>query len=106
MLISFLLFFLGIFLFLKQIFGSKKPKPNPYISAHEKKLRDDEEYNDYLEWCKKNGELPADKNVFYKHSIKGLKDDEDYQTYVRWCKKNGEIPVQKTDFDKNRTNRL
>ena len=60
---------------------------NKYIEDHKKKLKDDNEYNEYLEWCKMKGEIAIEKEGYdeyrmqeylmyrklIKFGIKGLK---------------------------------
>ena len=43
---------------------------NPYIIKHEQKLKDDALYQEYLDWCKSKGELPADKEGFDEYRMK------------------------------------
>lgn len=47
-------------------------QPNYYIGYHELKLKNDRYYEEYLEWCDKNNEIPMDKHTF----IKGVEDKE------------------------------
>jgi len=44
----------------------KKISKNKYISKHEKKIINDKEYNDYLNWCLSKNEIPMDKEIFLK----------------------------------------
>lgn len=72
---SIILISLGVFFFLKYIsFSKKKEEPvvgkNKYIEIHEKKIIDDKEYNEYLEWCKMKGEIAVDKEGFDEHRMK------------------------------------
>lgn len=53
---------------------------NRYIIDHEKKLIDDKEYQEYLEWCKFKGELPADREGFDTYDMK------EYQHYKKLMK--------------------
>ena len=52
----------------------KKTEPivhkNKYIEIHDKKITDDMEYNDYLEWCKMKGEIAVDKEGYDEHRMK------------------------------------
>ena len=48
----------------------KKRKVNPYIETHQKKMVDDKLYEEYLEFCKKNGELPMEKSGFQELRMK------------------------------------
>lgn len=53
---------------------------NKYIIDHEQKLIDDKVYDEYLDWCKFKGEVPAEKNGFDKHRM------EEYQLYKKLIK--------------------
>jgi len=53
---------------------------NRYIIDHEKKLKDDADYEEYLEWCKFKGELPADREGFDEYDMK------EYQHYKKLMK--------------------
>lgn len=53
---------------------------NKYIIDHEKKLKDDADYEEYLEWCKFKGELPADREGFDEYDMK------EYQHYKKLMK--------------------
>lgn len=71
----FILLSLGVFFILKHISLSKKRvesviEKNKYIEIHEKKLADDNEYNEYLEWCKMKGEIAVDKEGYDEHRMK------------------------------------
>ncbi|MEJ5105499.1 hypothetical protein [Chryseobacterium sp. MYb328] len=46
------------------MFRKKKSQVNPYIETHQNKMNDDKIYDDYIEFCKKNGELPMEKIGF------------------------------------------
>ena len=52
----------------------KKTEPvapkNKYIEIHEKKITNDTEYNDYLQWCKMKGEIAVDKEGYDEHRMK------------------------------------
>lgn len=67
------LIILTVFLFSKRN-ASKKTPPishkNKYIEIHEKKIIDDNEYNDYLEWCKMKAEIAVDKEGYDEHRMK------------------------------------
>ena len=68
MFFALLLILFGLTLLIYKLF---KPKtPNKYIAEHEKKIKDDAIYNEYLEWCKIMGENPADKNGFDELQMK------------------------------------
>lgn len=50
-----------------KIFGRRKPVEkhiNPYIYYHSLKIRDDQDYEEYLRFCAKAGEAPMDKQGF------------------------------------------
>ena len=81
MFLAAVLVLVGVFLLLKLFLSKKKPienKPlsegeilkNKYIINHEKKMNDDAEYDEYLEWCKVKGELAADKEGFDEYRMK------------------------------------
>ena len=79
---------LGVFL-LVRLLTKRKPVAsksegetlqNKYIIDHEKKLKNDEEYQEYLDWCKFKGELPAEKEGFDEHQMK------EYQLYKKLMK--------------------
>ena len=53
---------------------------NKYIIDHERKLKNDKEYAEYLDWCKFKGELPAEKEGFDEHQMK------EYQLYKKLMK--------------------
>ena len=85
MLMELILIAIGIYLVAKVVFSKKKdvvsPQPvNQYIARHEEKLKDDEEYQEYLEWCKMKGELAADKVGFDEYRMK------EYQLYKELIK--------------------
>lgn len=72
---SFILFSLGVFFILKSKKRvDKEPEPvaekNKYIEIHEKKILDDKEYDEYLEWCKMKGEIAVDKEGYDEHRMK------------------------------------
>lgn len=78
---------LGVFLLIKNVIRKnierrkeqKREKSegeilqNPYILEHERKIIDDEIYEEYVEWCKFRGELPVDKKGFDEHRTKEWK---------------------------------
>lgn len=79
MTIAVILFVLGVFLLGRLCLRKKKTVQklsegetlgNRYIINHEKKLIDDAEYDEYLEWCKFKGELAVDKDGFDEHRMK------------------------------------
>ncbi len=85
MFLEFILFIFGIYLIAKVVFSKKKAVvskkiENKYIANHEAKLKDDEEYQEYLEWCKMKGELAADKEGFDEYRMK------EYQLYKKLIK--------------------
>ncbi len=52
-----IIFFVGFALF--------KKKPNTYISVHQKKWKQEKEYEDYIKWLDKNGgDLPIKEFKF------------------------------------------
>ncbi|MDO5616788.1 MAG: hypothetical protein Q4G16_11395 [Cruoricaptor ignavus] len=80
----------GVFLILKTFYTLffKKPKPvikpsegeileNKYIINHEKKLKNDAEYYEYLDWCKLKRKSPVDKECFDEYEMK------EYQMYKK-----------------------
>lgn len=73
--VSIILISLGVFFILKYIsLVKKKEEPivekNKYIEIHEKKIIDDKEYNEYLEWCKMKGEIAVEKEGYDEHRMK------------------------------------
>lgn len=85
MFLGFILFIFGIYLLTRVIFGKKKviepsKVENIYIAKHEKKLKDDEAYEEYLEWCKMKGELAEDKEGFDEYRMR------EYQLYKKLIK--------------------
>ncbi|RMZ58963.1 hypothetical protein D1632_15470 [Chryseobacterium nematophagum] len=85
MLTPFILFIIGLYLIAKVVFGKKKevisnPPVNKYITRHEEKLKDDQEYKEYIEWCKIKGELANDKEGFDEYRMK------EYQLYKKLIK--------------------
>jgi len=65
------------------VFRKKKTITEPqnkYIAEHKKKLMDDEEYQEYLEWCEIKGEIPAEKEGFDKHRM------QEYHLYKKLLK--------------------
>lgn len=80
MFLAVFLILLGIFFIIKkEVSKNKKEKTalsegevlqNRYIQNHEQKLKDDAEYEEYLEWCKMKGELAVDKDGFDEHRMK------------------------------------
>lgn len=80
MFLAVFLILLGVFFIIKKgVSKNKKEKTalsegevlqNRYIQNHEKKLKDDAEYEEYLEWCKMKGELAVDKDGFDEHRMK------------------------------------
>lgn len=41
-------------------------KRNAYIEKHKRKIRNDTDYEKYLDWCEKNNQIPMNKEVFIK----------------------------------------
>lgn len=76
MILFFLLLTFCFYLFLNAVFGKKKNNVNPYIDQHQKKMNDDRLYGEYLEFCKKNGELPMEKSGFKELRMKEEKQRE------------------------------
>lgn len=70
MILMFLILCFCFYWFLNAVFGKKKTHPNPYINTHQKKMNDDKLYDEYLEFCKKNGELPMEKYGFRELRMK------------------------------------
>lgn len=73
--LSFILFSLGVFFLLKSLFGKRNDGrtdniKNRYIEIHQKKVLDDNEYNEYVEWCKEKGEIAVDKEGYDEHRMK------------------------------------
>jgi len=42
----------------------RKYPNNDYVKTHQKKIDDDKNYNQYLEWCKDKGQVAMDKKGF------------------------------------------
>ena len=91
MIIAFFLIIIGVFFLFKSAFSKKKPienkilsegetLKNKYIMNHEKKIKDDAEYDEYLEWCKFKGELAVDKEGFNEYRM------HEYQLYKKLLK--------------------
>lgn len=80
MLIGMLLVLFAIYIFTRALVLSKKKKQlrNNYISQQKKKLQND--YNDYLEWCKLKGEPPIEKEGFDEQKM------QEYQMYKKLIK--------------------
>ncbi|MBE4949903.1 hypothetical protein [Chryseobacterium culicis] len=72
----FLILCLCFYWFLKAVSGKKKNTVNPYIDLHQKKMDDDKLYADYIEFCKKNGELPMEKSGYQELRMKEEKQRE------------------------------
>ncbi|MGE8528513.1 hypothetical protein [Chryseobacterium rhizosphaerae] len=66
----FLILCVCFYWFLKAVSGKKKSQINPYIETHQKKMYDDKMYDEYLDFCKKNGELPMEKSGFQELRMK------------------------------------
>lgn len=56
---------------------------NPYILEHEKKMKDDDAYEEYLKWCKKNGELSMSKSGFDNFRVNEWKLNERIKKAMR-----------------------
>lgn len=56
---------------------------NPYILEHEKKMKDDDAYEEYLNWCKKKGELSMSKSGFDNFRINEWKLNERIKKAMR-----------------------
>lgn len=41
-------------------------KRNAYIEKHKRKMKNDTDYEMYLDWCEKHVKTPMDKEVFIK----------------------------------------
>ena len=93
MLVPLILLIVGLYLIAKVVFGKKKDRVvispdsretaqpmNKYIARHEEKLKDDQEYQQYIEWCKMKGELAGDKEGFDEYRMK------EYQLYKKLIK--------------------
>ncbi len=61
--LALILFVCGIAL---MISNRKASKRNPYVEEHQRKMKDDILYKNYLNWCEENGQLPVDKIGFDK----------------------------------------
>jgi hypothetical protein len=44
----------------------KKKIVNPYIQFHKLKIKNDNNYKEYLKWCYSVGEIPMDKYDYIK----------------------------------------
>lgn len=77
--------FIALFLFftIKNALDKRKGKVNPYIEQHQKKMDDDKLYSEYLEFCKKNGELPMEKSGFQELRMKEEKLKEKINNAIR-----------------------
>lgn len=85
MFLGFILIVLSFYLAFKYVFLRKNVThkefstgvtKNRYIIEHEKKMKDDNEYEEYLSWCKKYGELPLSKSGFDAYRINEWKFNE------------------------------
>ncbi len=67
-----MLLFIALFFYIviNNAVERKKRKVNPYIDVHQKKMNDDKMYDEYLEFCKSNGELPMEKSGFQELRMK------------------------------------
>lgn len=59
--------------------GKRQPRINPYIYYHSLKIRDDQDYEEYLRFCAKAGEAPMGKQGFES----ARKADREIQKLVR-----------------------
>lgn len=57
----------------KKKMQNKKTADNYYIAYHQQKLKNDAYYEDYLQWCYKQNEIPMNKHKF----IKEVENNED-----------------------------
>lgn len=93
MILAVILIVIGMLFFLyrkearknEALFAEPKPNEgevlgNKYIIEHEKKIKDDVEYEEYLEWCKFKGESPVEKQGFDEHRMK------EFQMYKKLLK--------------------
>ncbi len=64
----------------KKAFSDGEILRNKYIIDHEKKIVDDKEYEEYLEWCNVKGEIPVEKKGFDEHRM------EEYHLYKKLLK--------------------
>jgi hypothetical protein len=90
MFLAFILIVLGIVLIVrstvskskgrKQVLSEGEVLKNKYIIEHEKKMLDDKEYEEYIEWCKIKGEIPVEKEGYDKHRM------EEYHLYKNLIK--------------------
>lgn len=46
--------------------GVSNSKDNYYIKFHEAKMKNDRYYDEYLNWCARNSEIPMSKQVFIR----------------------------------------
>lgn len=42
----------------------QKHPNNSYVQSHQKKIKDDNQYQQYLEWCKEKGQVAMNKKGF------------------------------------------
>lgn len=74
------LILIGLVLWARRIESTRKERKrvksegekliNPYIIEHERKVIDDEIYEEYEKWCMSHGELPMEKKGFDELRIK------------------------------------
>lgn len=74
------LILIGLVLWARRIESARKERKrvksegekliNPYIIEHERKVIDDDIYDEYIDWCKFHGELPMEKKGFDELRIK------------------------------------
>lgn len=62
--VAFLIFVYAVYANIKRLINNRK---NPYIERHKQKIKDDEFYKKYEEFCSKNGELPISKKGFEEY---------------------------------------
>lgn len=64
MILMFIFFALATYFIYKALSAIGKKKENHYIKIHQQKMNDDQKYSEYLEFCKRNGEIPMEKSGF------------------------------------------
>lgn len=65
-----------IILFCWIVFSFWHQKRNAYIEKHKRKMKNDSDYEKYLDWCEKNNQIPMNKEVF-------IKEVEDKEKYIK-----------------------
>jgi len=56
------------------VFSFWHQKRNAYIERHKRKMKNDSDYEKYLDWCERNNQIPMNKEVF----IKEIEANENY----------------------------